>query len=76
MIEITHMPLESSTYLDPKGVLRSNIDDSCVVWHYKVCYKTGIHASEIVYDPQTNAPWCPSCWENKRVFNLFNRRTK
>lgn len=55
------------TYVDIHGVLRSSVDDSCVVWHYKNCVKTGIHASEIVYDPETNAPWCPSCWQVKRL---------
>lgn len=61
------------TYVDIHGVLRAAKDDSCVVWHYKKCNKTGIHESEIVYDPATNAPWCPTCWERKRLKEHFNK---
>lgn len=59
--------LAPGTYVDIHGILRSSGDDSCVVWHYKNCVKTGIHPSEIVYDPETNAPWCPNCWQVKRL---------
>lgn len=59
------------TYVDDQGVLRASHDDSCVTWHYKGCMKKGIHASEIVYDPATNAPWCPSCWQKKQLSEVF-----
>lgn len=29
------------------------------------CNRTGIRPSEIVYDPETGAPWCDKCWERK-----------
>lgn len=61
-----------NTYVDDHGVLRSTTDHSCVVWHLKGCEKRGIHASEIVYDSETNAPWCPSCWEKRRITSLFS----
>lgn len=64
------------TYVDSAGVLRSVGDDSCVVWHYKGCTKRGIHASEIVYAEDTNAPWCPTCWQKKRVTEVFSSGTK
>lgn len=67
------MLLAPDTYVDISGVLRSNKDDSCVVWHFKDCYRTGIHESEIVYDPVNNAPWCPKCWDKKRLKDHFNR---
>lgn len=60
-----------NTYVDDAGVLRSAGDHSCVVWHNHGCEVRGIHASEIVYDPETHAPWCPKCWETKRIQNLF-----
>lgn len=63
------------TYVDDKGVLRSAGDDSCVVWHYKGCLKTGIHASEIVYAEDTGAPWCPSCWQKKQLMEVFGSGT-
>ena len=59
------MTLAVDTYVDIHGILRSSKDDSCVVWHYSWCKKTGIHASEIVYDPGTNVPWCPRCWNER-----------
>lgn len=59
--------LAPGTYVDIRGVLRSSKDDSCVVWHYKNCNKTGIDPSEIIRDEQTNAPWCPACWNKKRL---------
>ena len=65
------MIVAPDTYVDAEGVLRAAHDDSCVVWHNKGCEKRGIHASEIVYDPETNAPWCPNCWEKKRIESLF-----
>jgi hypothetical protein len=61
-----------NTYVDDSGVLRDIGDHSCVVWHLKGCDKRGIHASEIVYDPETNAPWCPGCWEKKKITLLFS----
>lgn len=64
--------LAPETYVDIRGVLRNVKDDSCVVWHYKTCNKTGIHESEIVYDEKTNAPWCPSCWNKKMLKEHFN----
>ena len=68
------MLLAPDTYVDIRGVLRSVKDDSCVVWHYKGCAKTGIHESEIVYDPETNAPWCPKCWQKKSLKDHFGSR--
>lgn len=65
-----------NTYVDDKGVLRSVGDNSCVVWHYKGCEKKGIHDSEIVYDPDTNAPWCPTCWQNKKFTEVFGSTPK
>lgn len=59
------------TYVDEAGVLRAVGDNSCVTWHYKGCMKKGIHASEIVYDPATNAPWCPNCWQKKQLMEVF-----
>jgi hypothetical protein len=76
MIEMSHVPVELSTYIDPKGVLRSKTDDSCVVWHYKSCVKTGIHPSEIVYDPASNIPWCPLCWQNKKALEVLGSKLK
>lgn len=64
------------TYVDDKGVLRSVGDDSCVVWHYKGCMKRGIHASEIVYDESNHAPWCPACWQKKRLMEVLGSSTK
>lgn len=61
------------TYVDISGVLRSSVDDSCVVWHYKNCQKTGIESSEIIHDEKTNAPWCPSCWNKKRLKEHFGK---
>jgi hypothetical protein len=60
-------------YVDGRGVLRSTQDNSVVTWHSKSrireffglsgsCQKRGIKPSEIVYDPDTGAPWCPDCW--------------
>ena len=68
------MLLAPDTYVDISGVLRSSVDDSCVVWHLKSCNKTGIHESEIVYDEKTNAPWCPTCWQRKMLKEHFNQR--
>lgn len=68
------MILAPDTYVDISGVLRSRVDDSCVVWHYKGCVKTGIHESEIVYDEKTNAPWCPICWQRKVLKEHFNAK--
>lgn len=65
--------LAPDTYVDIRGVLRSSRDDSCVVWHYKNCNKTGIHESEIVYDEKTNAPWCPSCWNKRMLKEHFGK---
>lgn len=65
------MVVAPDTYVDSDGVLRASGDDSCVVWHNKGCEKRGIHASEIVYDPETNAPWCPNCWAKKTLNDLF-----
>lgn len=68
------------TYKDREGVLRSTVDHSCVTWHWGAahCTRRGIQPAEIVYDPQTGAPWCPQCWpirqqfyETKRLQNLF-----
>lgn len=66
------MMLAPDSYVDIHGVLRSSVDDSCVVWHFKLCKKTGIHESEIVYDPATNAPWCPQCWQKKLIKDRFS----
>jgi hypothetical protein len=65
------MVVAPDTYVDAEGVLRAVSDDSCVVWHNKGCEKRGIHASEIVYDPETNAGWCPKCWAVKRLNTMF-----
>ena len=64
--------LAPDTYVDSKGVLRSSGDDSCVVWHLAAkvliangsvpCAKRGIQPHEIVYHPESGAPWCPECW--------------
>lgn len=64
--------LAPDTYVDTSGVLRSSVDNSCVVWHFKGCTQTGIHESEIVYDEKTNAPWCPKCWPKKTLHDHFS----
>lgn len=66
------MVVAYDTYVDIHGVLRSKKDDSCVVWHFKLCNATGIHEPEIVYDPKTNAPWCPKCWNKKKLKDYFS----
>lgn len=71
----TGMMAAPDTYVDGEGVLRSSGDDSCVVWHNTGCEKRGIHASEIVYDPETQAPWCPKCWQFKEIQNLLGAST-
>lgn len=68
------MVLAPDTYVDISGILRSSKDNSCVVWHFKDCFKTGIHESEIVYDEKTNAPWCPTCWNKKILKEHFNKK--
>ena len=65
------MIVAPNTYVDAHGVMRSSVDHSCVVWHNKGCERRGIHASEIVYDPATSAPWCPTCWEKNRIAKVF-----
>lgn len=64
------------TYVDDNGVLRDSKDNSCVVWHNikrnekggKIhCQRRGIQPEEIVYDPDTGAPWCPECWPDRKV---------
>jgi hypothetical protein len=63
------------TYVDDKGVLRSEGDNSCVVWHMGRDKKTGltmcrrgeppkVQAEEIIYDVN-GAPWCPECYEDR-----------
>lgn len=68
------------TYIDAHGVLRDVRDHSCVVWRWgpEHCTVKGIQPDEIVYDPETGAPWCPHCWpirqkfyERKRIREMF-----
>jgi hypothetical protein len=61
------------TYVDRDGVLRDSRDHSCVVWHIKGCAKRSIHPSEIVYDPDTKAPWCPKCWPTREKLNTMEK---
>jgi hypothetical protein len=72
-----------NVYYDKGGVLRSSEDDSCVVWHVAgrerpKCRRKGLEPIDIVYDPETKAPWCPDCWpkelerrEMERILRLF-----
>ena len=66
----------AGTYVDDEGVLRSTGDHSCVVWHLPRCEKRGIQPNEIVYDPETNAPWCPKCWSNKVAIDTLKKIAK
>lgn len=61
------------TYVDGSGVLRAVSDGSVVTWHARPriraafgltgsCERRGITPGEVVYDPETGAPWCPECW--------------
>jgi hypothetical protein len=56
------------TYIDADGVMRAVGTNACVVWHNGPwrrdgkCTKGRIVPEEIIYDPVTNAPWCPVCW--------------
>ena len=63
------------TYVDDHGVLRSEGDHSCVVWHLGRNKKTGlslcrrgeppkVQPEEIIYDVN-GAPWCPQCYEDR-----------
>jgi hypothetical protein len=68
------------TYVDAHGVLRSCGDDSCVVWHEIVagvhCDRRGVQPDEIIYHPETGAPWCPECWQRKRFRSFIEDVTK
>lgn len=68
------MIVAHDTYVDPRGILRSSKDHSVVVWHFKNCNEVGIKVEEIVYDPHTNAPWCPQCWQKKRLQDYFGKK--
>jgi hypothetical protein len=75
--------MAEGTYVDDAGVMRDSRDHSVVCWHWKPrqCKKRGITPEELVYDPFTNAPWCPECWpdrvayyKEKQVEELFKGR--
>lgn len=74
------------TYVDDKGVLRAESDDSCVVWHVPGCEVKGIQPEQIIYDV-AGAPWCEKCYmsfeakreavaEKERLREMFNERVK
>lgn len=60
------------SYIDPHGILRSKVDGSVVVWHYNKCTVTGLVPADIVY-ADDGAPWCPQCWQKKRLKEFFGK---
>ena len=54
------------TYYDEDGVLRSIVDHSVVVWHWRSragrCLRKGLTPEERVQDPASGAWWCPDCY--------------
>lgn len=66
------MTIAPDTYVDAHGVLRSSVNHAIAVWHNRTrgnppCGYRVTKSSEIVYDPDTGAPWCPVCFEvNKK----------
>lgn len=71
------------TYVDSKGVLRDSSDASVVTWHSTEriratqglagrCERKGLEPSDVVYDPDTGAPWCPDCWPVETARRLLD----
>jgi hypothetical protein len=64
------------TYVDREGTLRIASNDSIALWHNRVrslppCPFVAKTKDDIVYDPETGAPWCPVCFEQNRVKAIY-----
>lgn len=57
------------TWVDGAGYLRSSGDDSYVAWRWGPAKcRLSLRPETIIFDPETNAPWCSHCFPIRNEF--------